>query len=795
MADCLLCGEPDHQPPQSCTGCGSRFGLDDGFDTPAARQRYRQYLRDHYFHGQEGTLENAVEAPSKPEDLKARTRLRVSLALAREVDAEVRAALDAARPAMAVRLSFDSNLVGALAREDTQLRFRLSNHSGMPVHASLYWDDPETEDEEDFLASTPVRIKPGGTGEIKGQVVFARAGRKSISEMYLCIEQFGETALLRLHPFDFFVGNPNATVINQYHTTNHVDVGMGAIVKGAEFGAAGAKAGAAVADDGPQWIPVSFSFVHDDELIEPKAAQAARFLKHVASTPVPAATAVPSLKPSAMQAASMQAMPPGPATPPSAASVPQEKSAHTDPEPQETAAAPAPVDPSTPAPAPAQAAAKAALPTSFDPGPFELLQTGARALFEICARYAGGRAIASVDCSLPLLKSIFPWVPDPEMSGILGVLVEDEDSITFDARRTNVVTGFEGPATVISAAGITRLEMEDGDLSLLSMELWHQLPTLALDAQNFGRSAFIIEFGDEYGAFPGCVFDQRHEPDDAIPAVCETANKIIARLRLLDGQEAPSEDEPPAPEPEAAPKPSGRAAPARVAPAWPFTGHEAQDDEDDAQDEEDEDEEEEDEGEALIEDDPAAHDQTPAQPAHVEVVARALNRFLSVFSLATQRCSEALPRTIYLADHVSPDLLFAAWESTQLAGTGMRAVCIDPAHGQWDEAGRLTGWSGPASVLSIEGIYHLTCAPGGQIRQDGSHCFLSWRRLFSELGADLYIRDLATDLWLGVPDKFFFIGAYCDYSPAVMQWDYFEEFVKNELLASFEAFKEAVMSA
>jgi hypothetical protein len=34
-------------------------------------------------------------------------------------------------------------------------------------------------------------------------------------------------------------------------------------------------------------------------------------------------------------------------------------------------------------------------------------------------------------------------------------------------------------------------------------------------------------------------------------------------------------------------------------------------------------------------------------------------------------------------------------------------------------------------------------------------------------------------------------ACYADYSAGVLQWDYFEEFIQNDLVESFQLFKEA----
>ena len=164
-----------------------------------------------------------------------------------------------------------------------------------------------------------------------------------------------------------------------------------------------------------------------------------------------------------------------------------------------------------------------------------------------------------------------------------------------------------------------------------------------------------------------------------------------------------------------------------------------------------------------------------------------LGSFIKLYAFAMQQCSEAKPRSVYAAQAMTPEL----WTAIH-SGNGMLAVCMELGQELLAPGGKLAGWNGAATALSGHGIYHMVSAGDGTYSMDGSNCFLSWERFFSEIKADLVIRDVGPDLWLGTADKFFIRGSYCDYSDNIPQWDYFEDFVKNGLLEALARFKQSV---
>ena len=861
MLSCLFCGDPDYPPGTFCQTCGSEWSDADPLDRESALHNYKAHLRDSLF-------EEGVK-PLKPGSNEAqeavRKRLKVSFGAAQKIRGELAALHDQVKPLLDLELQFDANLNGAYANADTKLRFRLKNTSAeMPIQkAALFWDDPDWEDDRDFLATAPAAVRTGGDIVISHNHVFKRGGDKSISHMFLRITRFGDSALLRLHTFDFFVGNPNVSVQNIIHNTNTTQVsveGTGAIFKAGEIGNTATRVTEEATKEA-RWVPVAFSYVFDDEFDDPKVQRAASDLQHpmpqrdaatsaraasshahglvsssASVSPAPgievaAKSAVghdaPSLRPGELTCAGCgSALKPGArfcfgcGTPAPQAAGSQESAsasapatlrlfcgacgaegapgakfcpdcggvfgtqppAAATPQSAVSAALVAPVAPVAPAAAPAAPVVSAApavapasesLPEAAEPLPdlsdLTDIPTSVAALLSLCRRFAADRTVSIADCTFDLMQSVYTSVPDPDLEHVIGILVHDPESIFYDNKQTSLIAGFSGTATVFTHWGVTQVESKGASIEASRSDDWRHLQFLEFALKQFGRGSFIVSLTEGFNVLPGGLYDLRLRPIDNVQVLCNYGNEVLERLRVLDQQ---------------------------------LYGHlDHEDDEEDEDEDDAEDSDDQDDDSDLSDDDEAASATDDAQewpfPAPVDpaLAARwgAMKRFFSVFSFTMQRCSEKQARAIYSGDHVSDDLLLSLWSAANMSGSGMVVVCIEPSNGEFSIDGKLTGWRGNASVLSLEGVYHMARGDQGDYKLDGFNAFLSWSRLFNEINADLFIREVAADIWFGTPDKYFLLGSYCEYASNVLQWDYFEEFVKQELLASFEQFKQTVL--
>ena len=86
-----------------------------------------------------------------------------------------------------IELSFNQSLGQAYALHDTNLEFLLSNTTNEYIEASIYWDDKDTPDDLDLNIKTYQAIAPSEQELMSGDHVFARAGRKTITDTELTI--------------------------------------------------------------------------------------------------------------------------------------------------------------------------------------------------------------------------------------------------------------------------------------------------------------------------------------------------------------------------------------------------------------------------------------------------------------------------------------------------------------------------------------------------------------------------------------------------------------------------------
>ena len=63
----------------------------------------------------------------------------------------------------------------------------MENNSDEFIEASLYWDDKDTPDDLDLNIKTYQAINPNEVEQLSGDHIFARAGRKTITDMILTI--------------------------------------------------------------------------------------------------------------------------------------------------------------------------------------------------------------------------------------------------------------------------------------------------------------------------------------------------------------------------------------------------------------------------------------------------------------------------------------------------------------------------------------------------------------------------------------------------------------------------------
>ena len=168
-----------------------------------------------------------------------------------------------------LQLEFDENVTDAYAGEDTYLRFRITSPIGGSeiFKVTLEWDDPETPDEMDYIASSAGLIKPGQQVELGGTHVFNRAGPKEISDLLMTIEnQFFEKEVFKVSPFRFNVAKASEHVVNYISTHNQISIEGRGVVDASGSGREPQPDSTKALQ--PRWNKLNFSLTLDDSFLD-----------------------------------------------------------------------------------------------------------------------------------------------------------------------------------------------------------------------------------------------------------------------------------------------------------------------------------------------------------------------------------------------------------------------------------------------------------------------------------------------------------------------------------------------
>jgi Zn-finger nucleic acid-binding protein len=363
--------------------------------------------------------------------------------------------------------------------------------------------------------------------------------------------------------------------------------------------------------------------------------------------------------------------------------------------------------------------------------------------------YADPNAVVNAaNFSLDFLDLVFASVTNDIEDIIQGMVFENGPSVITNAQDD--VINFSGNALVFSVTGISAVTCLEDIFEGQAHYSWAEIKAndWTFYRRRFGENSYLISFGDRAAGqnFPGCKFDLRkYTGDQSLNDFFTSAENALAKVIELA---------PPLPLPE------------------------------EVQAEEDEEEIEE-----LVENEPEP-EPVVDNSALIELDLR-LQRFFSSFSFALQFCKEGHPKSVFTENEVASELLDNLYEVINESGTGLSVICLNPENAQMSFDGKLVGWTGLATGLSPEGIYHLVKDPNGNYALDGSSCFLSWSKFFKDYKGNLFMREQGPDIWFGTQSNYMIQACYADYSSGVLQWGYFEEFIQNDLVESFQLFKEA----
>lgn len=761
MSSCLYCGSTEQNSDRKfCTDCGNNWPANQVVDKPADVHRYVDSL---YQSVQSSNFDDSTEKLIK----KMRERFKISHATHQRIIEDLRERLQIVEGMHNFTLEFNQNDSDAYAEQDTLLQFRLVNDTSAEQLKSveLTWDDPDSASGRAFRAATSMPVRPGGTASLQGSHVFMRFGPKSIDRMQLRVElPWGDVGEFIIEPMVFNVRNPDQKISK--NITNNISMERGVLDNSTNL----ADADGAPLTVGRQaiWKKLSlFPTVQKPDQIEDLIV--AQSMSQAEAAPVVAAV----VQPVAVAPAEPKEQPQTAAPEPEPSTAPVAESA----EPAPAHEAPASKE---------QVGASRSL-SSQDPSQCNEERTCANQVLKSLAWFASASTISKPNTvitsdrfDLDFLDLVFHNVPDPVEDAVLGMVFQDGDTVVFD--QHNCVINFSGNAFVVSDFGIAQVSISDNTLNADVSHSWGEAASLGWGfySRRFGDDKYVVSFGDGSlsQTLPGCKFDLRqYQGDVPVSQALADAEAWLNRLYELvpafeddeDDEEEESEDLDHAEAIEEAHEDL----------ANDESNHEEQNIASDEASTWDENEEDED----AVEEE---RQQT------LDEIGSRMQRFFGKLAFALQRCDENQPLCVFPRDRVHDDLLESIYDAAYNTGTGMRVVCVEPGCALIDESGLLVGWKGMASALSAEGIFHMVAQPSGGYMLDGANSFLGWQRFFDELGGNLIVREDGPDLWLGTPMNYLIRGCYVDYSVQVLQWDYFENYVNNELQNYLNLFRESV---
>ena len=248
MSACNFCGPQFDVTGKFCPNCGKP--QEGNFDDQQNLQHFAEIVQDSFFEIEEWQTQDGF--------LKLTKRVREKLLISHDASVNqfnnLKKYFDEKQPLSEFQLEFNQNVIDAYAGHDTYLQFRFTNKSssGDNYKVYIFWDDRETEDEDDLHIRSNTLIKPNQSIELGGTHIFMRAGPKEISELTITVtNQFKEEAKFKVTPFNFRVKTPTQNVINQITTKNEISIEGRGVVDAANMGT---QQPLATENNEPTWV-------------------------------------------------------------------------------------------------------------------------------------------------------------------------------------------------------------------------------------------------------------------------------------------------------------------------------------------------------------------------------------------------------------------------------------------------------------------------------------------------------------------------------------------------------------
>jgi hypothetical protein len=694
---------------------------------------------------------------------RLQSRLKISKASHKRIATSIERQVKESVPLGKFKLEFDSNVKDAVADGDTLLRFQFTNLSeSEQLKVSIYWDDPEAPDELDFRIASRGFVKPGSREVLMQTHIFRRAGRKSIQGVEIHVSNlFQDSAKFLVSPFEFSVSSPTQTIVQHTTTNTNISIEGRGVVDASGVGARSKsdESPAASWDRLIHTLKIESLFGKVDEHKGLEALASTLEISEPYKYPVKDSSNTKADADTNSNAVEQQ--------PP----LNRETGGEVD------------------RPVASITSAGYEVSEAHETSPLRAkIEAFLYALSEINVAEGGAvkRVVSSAEWSLSLVRKLATEIPDCGEDLIVGAVFSDPIALRLGTR--NNLESFDGDATVLTEKGISIVNSRARSVKLVSDLSWADADDYGIDvySKRFGPLSFILEFGDPEAKvpFPGCQFDLRqYRGKPSSNELLDVSRKVFTDICSLcdrsgiDAQEIILNDDgdsstfvDKASDLTPLPESHLRAIdPQNEVNATDVQGSEYQDEHLNEQ-----------QAERFF-----VNDLSP----QLLLLDEKLVRFFQLFGFCMQGCIESSPRSVFTRQTVDPSLWHSIYSSLEYRGYPLFALCLEPHRALVSQEGRLSGWVGSASGLSVEGIFHLVKDEVSEFKADGENYFLPWSTFFGSLKASIFIREVGPDVWLGAPAKFFIQGTYKDYSDNVVQWDYFQEFIKRELIETFDEIK------
>jgi len=260
MFKCVFCGlQSASEKARYCSDCGpdgpSKNWQPEEVDRPEMVAQYVSALSEYYFDAKD-------DAAVSRFSLLRRERFKISYETHTDLISKLAVQKNAIAHLSNFRLEFNENVTDAYAGHDTFLNFRYINLSDDYLFkVSLVLSDSESTGSNVVKAQTKGSVKPKTSATLGYSVIYERMGFKVMSDLLICItDEFGGSAIFRVSPFNFRVGNHDQRVTQNISTHNQISIEGRGVIDASGMGKA-ANASVPDTSNEPRWSELGFVYM------------------------------------------------------------------------------------------------------------------------------------------------------------------------------------------------------------------------------------------------------------------------------------------------------------------------------------------------------------------------------------------------------------------------------------------------------------------------------------------------------------------------------------------------------